>query len=159
MTGYATPVLGRRREGWKGTGALDFLSSGYLIASALVSDKAHARALAWATKLPHPYRVTTTAVLGETSDFFAKHGMWGLFDPFLKRFERDPFTAIIATDRDLFDRAVAVRREHPAWRWVGITDCISFVVMQDEGITEALSVDSDYLLTVNVDPLETRDPQ
>ena len=26
-TDYATPVLGRRREGWKGTGALDFLSS------------------------------------------------------------------------------------------------------------------------------------
>lgn len=135
-----------------------FIDSGYLIALGLKTDKAHARAKAWTTKLQaHPYRMTTTAVLGETSDFFAKHGIWGTFNPFLEEMEQDPFTAIRTVDRDLFDRAVALRRDNPGWRWVGLTDCISFIVMKDEGITEALSVDSDYHL-VEVDPLLTRAP-
>ena len=121
-----------------------FIDAGYIVGMLDDGDQFHGASKAWALKLPHPHRITTTAVLGECGDRFAKRGAWDIFSRYLVRLERDPFTEIVPVDRRLFDRAVALRRKHPSWRWAGITDCISFVVMTDRGITEALSGDGDY---------------
>ncbi len=120
------------------------MDAGYIVAMLDDADLFHGPAKIWAMKIPHPHRITTTAVLGECGDRFAKRGFWGTFDSYLARLERDPFTEIVPVDRALFDRAVTLRRKHPSWRWVGITDCISFVVMQERGVTEAPSGDGDY---------------
>ena len=43
----------------------------------------------------------------------------------------------------LFHRARELFRERPDKQW-GITDCISFVVMQEHDVTEALTADQHF---------------
>src|SRR5438874_3671364 len=47
---------------------------------------------------------------------------------------------IIASDKQLFRRGVELFEQRPDKKW-SLTDCISFVVMTDEGIREALTGD------------------
>jgi hypothetical protein len=44
---------------------------------------------------------------------------------------------------NIFDRAVALYSERPDKDW-GLTDCISFVVMQDHGLTQVLAFDRHF---------------
>lgn len=44
---------------------------------------------------------------------------------------------------DLIERAFALYRARPDKEW-GLTDCVSFVVMNDGGLTEALTSDEHF---------------
>src|ERR1700730_11873268 len=50
---------------------------------------------------------------------------------------------VIAVDTDLLKRAVQFYRQHSDKTW-GLTDCISFVVMSDRGLTTAVTADRDF---------------
>jgi uncharacterized protein len=50
---------------------------------------------------------------------------------------------VIALDTDLLKRAVQFYRQHSDKPW-GLTDCISFVVMSDRGLTTAVTADRDF---------------
>jgi uncharacterized protein len=50
---------------------------------------------------------------------------------------------VMAVDTDLLKRAVQFYRQHTDKSW-GLTDCISFVVMSDQGLTTAVTADSDF---------------
>ena len=62
---------------------------------------------------------------------------------FLARVESDPEVRI-ATDSDgLYPRGLALYAARPDKEW-SLTDCISFVVMADEGLSEALTGDHHF---------------
>jgi predicted nucleic acid-binding protein len=44
---------------------------------------------------------------------------------------------------DLYERAFRFYQSRQDKEW-GITDCISFVIMQDRGLTEALTTDENF---------------
>lgn len=50
---------------------------------------------------------------------------------------------VVPIDSDLLRRALAFYRQHSDKPW-GLTDCISFVVMRDRGLTIAVTADSDF---------------
>jgi hypothetical protein len=50
---------------------------------------------------------------------------------------------MIPATQELFDRGVALYESRPDKEW-SLTDCISFVVMADHGITEALTGDRHF---------------
>lgn len=50
---------------------------------------------------------------------------------------------VVPVDTDLLKRALAFYRQHNDKLW-GLTDCISFVVMRDRGLTMAATADSDF---------------
>ena len=52
-------------------------------------------------------------------------------------------TRIIPLDSRLLQRGLELLADRPDKNW-SLTDCISFVVMQDEGITEALTGDGHF---------------
>ena len=52
-------------------------------------------------------------------------------------------TRIIPLDSRLFQRGLELFAGRPDKNW-SLTDCISFVVMQDEGLTEALTGDGHF---------------
>jgi hypothetical protein len=54
--------------------------------------------------------------------------------------EADPNVEIVAMTDDLYDRAFQLYRNRPDKEW-GLTDCVSFIVMQDRGLTAALTPD------------------
>ena len=51
---------------------------------------------------------------------------------------------IVTVTELLFDRAVQLYTARSDKEW-GLTDCVSFVVMQDRGITEALAADQHFV--------------
>ena len=54
--------------------------------------------------------------------------------------ESDPDVVIVPADDGLFQRGVELYRQRPDKDWP-LTDCVSFVVMQDQNIREALTGD------------------
>jgi predicted nucleic acid-binding protein len=57
--------------------------------------------------------------------------------------EEDENLKIIPNSKELYNRAFALYQSRPDKEW-GMTDCISFVAMGDEGITEALTTDTHF---------------
>ena len=64
----------------------------------------------------------------------------------LEALESDPQVEIVPLAEQLYARALQLYRERPDKEW-GLTDCVSFVVMQDRGITEALTADEHFQQT------------
>ena len=120
-----------------------FIDTGFVIALLDEDDAFHARALRWAKHFDGRYCLTTTAVLLECGDGFANRSTWKVLHPFLADLRADPAIEVVAVDTALLDRAITLRQKNLARKW-GLTDCLSFVVMKERGITEALSSDSDY---------------
>ena len=61
----------------------------------------------------------------------------------MESLEEDPNVEIISLTDDLYFRAMELFRQRPDKEW-GITDCISFVLMQDHEITDALTTDDHF---------------
>ncbi len=50
---------------------------------------------------------------------------------------------MVRLDADLFDRGFELYKRHTDKKW-GLVDCISFVVMRDRGVMDALTTDTDF---------------
>jgi uncharacterized protein len=88
--------------------------------------------------------VTTEAVLTEIGNSLAGRRWRSEAITLLQRLRSAPDIEIVPMTADLFDRAVDLYTSRRDKEW-GLTDCISFVVMQDRGITEALAADQHFV--------------
>ena len=122
-----------------------FLDSANAIALSARNDESHERAVWLADQLEATgvHLVTTHAVLLEIGNALSKrryrHAAIGLLRPL----EADTSVEIIPMTEDLFARAFQFYARHLDKEW-GLVDCVSFVVMQDRGITEALTADRHF---------------
>lgn len=66
-----------------------------------------------------------------------------LFALLLEDLALDVDTTVLTASQDLFDKAVTLFTERPDKRW-SLTDCTSFVAMQEHGITDALTSDRHF---------------
>ena len=57
--------------------------------------------------------------------------------------DSDASVTIISVSVELYNRGIDLYRHRPDKEW-GATDCVSFVVMNDLGITEALTHDRHF---------------
>lgn len=55
----------------------------------------------------------------------------------------DDRVSIVPMDQELFDRGVALYGERLDKEW-SVTDCISFIVMREQGVTDALTGDHHF---------------
>ncbi|MEX0614137.1 MAG: hypothetical protein WD738_09030 [Pirellulales bacterium] len=55
----------------------------------------------------------------------------------------DPDTTVLPADQELLEKAIALFAARPDKDW-SLTDCTSFVVMQENALTEALSADHHF---------------
>jgi predicted nucleic acid-binding protein len=55
----------------------------------------------------------------------------------------DPQTTVVPAGRTLLERAFELYAERPDKDW-SLTDCVSFVVMAERGITDALTADHHF---------------
>src|SRR5581483_486740 len=88
-------------------------------------------------------RIVTTIVLSEVGDGFASRDRWDLIRDFLDDVLVDPAVEVIPVDSALLQRALALKARRQDKRW-GLTDCVSFVVMEERGIAAALTADRDF---------------
>lgn len=106
------------------------------------SDEAHEKAVQAISNLRRDV-YTTTWVLTEVADGIAGRDTRQAFVPFLEFLQSQPKIVIVPTTDDLFDRGVDLYGKRPDKDW-SLTDCISFVVMQERGLTEALTGDHHF---------------
>jgi len=119
-----------------------FADTFYYLALLNDRDRKHRRAV----ELTEGYDgtlVTTTAVLTELGDGLADTAGRNDFAEFVSDLRGDPNIIIVPADLSLFERGLALYVSRPDKDW-SMTDCISFVVMQDRGITEALTGDHHF---------------
>jgi len=122
-----------------------FLDAAYAIALSAVTDQYHKKAeiLARQIETGAIQMITTRAVILEIGNALARLHYRAAAIELLDSLEEDPNVKIIAFSEELYNRAMELYRQRLDKEW-GLTDCVSFVVMQDYGITEALTTDEHF---------------
>ncbi len=123
-----------------------FADSGYWIALLNPRDQHHSKATSVAVTLGEASIVTTQMALAETFNAMASAGEGGRRHAaqLLNDLENDPDVEIVP-QADAQFRAAVDRYASRADKTWSLTDCASFLVMEERGITEALAYDSDFL--------------
>jgi predicted nucleic acid-binding protein len=122
-----------------------FLDASYAIALSSPNDRFHHRALLLADQLDAAgtHLITTRAVLLEIGNALSKQRYRAAAIKLLDALEADASVEIVPLSEQLYARALQFYRERLDKEW-GLTDCMSFVVMQERGISEALSADEHF---------------
>lgn len=118
-----------------------FADAFYFLALLNPRDAAHPEALRRAAEM-RPI-VTTAWVLTEVADALSAPAHRPLVRRLIDGFRALRTVEVIAADADLFDRGLALYFGRPDKFW-SLTDCISFVVMTDRGLAEALTGDHHF---------------
>ena len=87
--------------------------------------------------------LTTEFIVVELANFFARIADRTAFVEFVRYLRRHPNTTIIPANSHLVERGFDLFARRPDKEW-SLTDCISFVVMEEHGVTEALTSDGDF---------------
>ncbi len=122
-----------------------FLDTAYAIALSSAKDQFHVRAIALAEQMEAARTplVTTRAVLLEIGNALSKLRYRQAAVKLLDSLEADPTVEIVPLSEGLYARAAKLYRERTDKEW-GLTDCISIIVMQDRGLTDALTTDGHF---------------
>jgi predicted nucleic acid-binding protein len=105
-------------------------------------DALHAQATAVAAGLRGPV-VTTEFVLLEVANFFYRPGLRLVFTNLLGKLRAAADVEIVPATADLFEHGHQLFESRPDKEW-SLTDCTSFQVMGDRGITDALTNDHHF---------------
>ena len=119
-----------------------FADTYYFLALSNARDEAHEQAVGLAGSLRRPL-VTTTWVLTEVGDGLAETPGRTVFPEVLERLRGDPRTTVVETTDLLFEEGVTLYAGRPDKEW-SLTDCISLVVMESNGLTDALTADHHF---------------
>ena len=105
-------------------------------------DAAHPRAIEAYGHADYEF-VTTEWVLTEVADAAASPALRQGFKEFFQLLENDEKVEIIPASHERFRSGLKLYFERPDKEW-SLTDCISFVVMQESDITDALTGDHHF---------------
>ena len=120
-----------------------FVDTFYFLALLNPSDAAHSKSVAFTTSKP-VRMVTTEWILTELADALARSRKGREeFSATLADLRCDDDVEIVPSSRELFEAGILLYNDRPDKSW-SLTDCISFVVMQRQGLTEALTGDKHF---------------
>ncbi len=105
-------------------------------------DRIHESARRFAAQATNPI-ITTAWVVTEVADGLAARTTRQAFVRLLEILESAPDVEVVPPSPDLFHRGLQryVQRSDKDW---SLTDCVSFVVMEERGLTEALTSDHHF---------------
>ena len=122
-----------------------FADAGYWIATMYPDDQLHQRTRLVATSLGSAHIVTTQMVLAEALNFMSDLGELRrqFAAQMVQALENNPNIEVIPQTDAQFRAAVERYAARSDQRW-SLTDCASFLAMEERGITEALAYDRDF---------------
>ena len=122
-----------------------FLDTAYVIALSSKEDVFHEVALQISNALQGEQTnlVTTQAILLEIGNALSKRRFRRAAVTLLEALQADPKVEVIAFSQELYDKAFELFRARPDKDW-GLIDCVSFVVMQQQSISQTLTPDIHY---------------
>ena len=122
-----------------------FADAGYWIALLNPRDQLHTKAITVSNTLQGRLIVTSQMVLTEFLNHYAALGQ--LFRQHavqvVRSLQDDPDVEIVPQTAAQFTVALTRYAQRPDKEW-GLTDCASFLIMQERGITEALAHDDHF---------------
>jgi predicted nucleic acid-binding protein len=119
-----------------------FADTSFYIALVSPCDVHHPDALAYLRN--HRGRVTTTDyVLIEVGNWLSRTGDRPSFVALMQQLETDPELTLVPGSRDLFEQGFELFKARADKPW-SLTDCISFVVMEQMGLSDALTADRHF---------------
>jgi predicted nucleic acid-binding protein len=122
-----------------------FLDTAYALALSSLRDAFHERAVQLAREIraAGTRLVTTRATMLEIGNAVSRQARRQPGIKLLAALETDARVEIVPLSEQLYRQAWQLFRERPDKEW-GLTDCVSFIVMQDRGLTEALTADEHF---------------
>jgi predicted nucleic acid-binding protein len=122
-----------------------FVDSSFWIARLAQHDERHRIAVATSREFEPSRLVTTAFVLAEVLNAFSSRGplQRRAAADFANRVRRDNAVRCIEVDSELLSPGIALYRNRPDKYW-SLTDCVSFAVMTEMKIAEALTFDGDF---------------
>jgi predicted nucleic acid-binding protein len=121
---------------------MKFADTSFILALLNPKDQWHSAAEAVAAELDEP--VTTTQwVLVELGDALSVGVNRVLFLDFVDRLSKEPQWEVVEASSGWYKRGLELFRVREDKEW-SLTDCISFAVMRERGITDALTKDHHF---------------
>jgi hypothetical protein len=122
-----------------------FLDASFAIALSSAKDRYHDRSeiLAKQMQETRAQMVTSRAVVLEIGNVLAKRRYRKAAIKLIESIEEDPSIEIVPVSEELYKRAFSFYKKRQDKEW-GLTDCISFVVMQDYELNKALTADEHF---------------
>ena len=119
-----------------------FADTYYFLARLNRDDQHHERVIEFSKTLEAKL-ITTDWVLMEVVDGLSSSDKREQLREYIGHLRNSPSVEVVDATRELFDRALDFFHRHSDKEW-SLTDCTSFVVMRDRGITEALTGDRHF---------------
>jgi uncharacterized protein len=122
-----------------------FLDTSFAIALSAVTAQHHGEAVQIADRIEAngTRLVTTQAILLEIGNALSKQRYRESAIQLLESLEADANVEIVELTTALYRSAFDLFRNRPDKEW-GLVDCCSFVVMQTQGMTDALTADEHF---------------
>jgi uncharacterized protein len=122
-----------------------FADAGYWIALLNPRDALHGKATQAAATLGRTRVITSELVLSEVLNAFARSGDLARMGTcaLIDKMRSNPNVEIIPMTSSAFRQALERYRRRADKTW-GLTDCASFLIMEERRITDALSADRDF---------------
>jgi hypothetical protein len=122
-----------------------FLDTSFAIALSSITDQNHRRAVELANQIEGSRTglVTTQAILLEIGNALAKQRYRAAAIELLESLDADPTIEVVLLTQDLYRLALNLFKQREDKEW-GLVDCISFIVMRERGITDALTADTHF---------------
>lgn len=119
-----------------------FADTVYWIALVVKQDQYHERAQGWSLRITG--RITTTVpVLLETANTLARPAWRAHAVALLDHLQQHSGVSVVALSADLWQRGWDLYRNRLDKAW-SLTDCVSFLVMQDAGLVDCLTADEHF---------------
>lgn len=119
-----------------------FADTSFYAACLSPRDSLHTKALALAASNKSTI-VTTEFVFVEVGNLFSKLARRSAAIRLIHQVRSDPDTITIPVSSELLERGFRLFERRPDKEW-SLTDCTSFVVIEEHGVTEALTSDGDF---------------
>jgi predicted nucleic acid-binding protein len=122
-----------------------FLDTSFAIALSAITDQNHPKAVQLAEQIENEnvHLITTQAILLEIGNALSKQRYRSAAIQLLESLESDPNIEIVPLTNELYRAAFQLFKSRQDKEW-GLIDCISFVVMENRAITEALTADDHF---------------
>lgn len=120
-----------------------FLDTVFIQAIYSVRDQYHQKAMALLREIEESEAWVTEAVLIEVGNGLSVVNRQGAVE-FIQQCYETPNIRVVGLDTELLSKALQLYKNRPDKTW-GLVDCISFVVMREQKITEAATADEHFV--------------
>ena len=122
-----------------------FLDTAYVVSRVNTRDQWHTAAAQWEQRLAVERRplLTTEFILIEIADTLAAVKFRQQAIQIIEALQQSPLVTIVPASSWLLAEGLARYRQRSDKDW-GLTDCLSFVVMEEYSLTEALTLDHHF---------------